>query len=65
MLTQEDIEEFFIKMSEELKKENIPILNNYVFRFKDYPTKEELDRQKEIERMELEELECEISYEEY
>lgn len=60
MLTQEEIDEFFYQMSEELKKENIPILNNYILIFKNYPTKEELKNQQEDERKEIEELENEI-----
>ena len=60
MLTQEEIEEFFNNMAEELKKENIPILNNYVLRFKDYPTKEELNNIKEEEDKEEDEEGFEI-----
>ena len=56
MLTQEDIEEFFTLFKEEMEKENIPILNNYVLKFKNYPTKEDLE--KEIE----EEIEKEKEY---
>lgn len=65
MLTQEDIEEFFFEMMEELQKENIPILNDYTLRFKDYPTKEELKEQEEIEMKEYAELEYEIIEENY
>lgn len=47
MLTQEDIEDFFYTMSTELKKENIPILNNFIYKFKNYPTKEEINKLEE------------------
>lgn len=61
MLTQEEIEEFFINMAEELLKENIPILNNYVLKFKNYPTKEELNNIiKEEDKEEIEEEGYEI-----
>lgn len=37
MLTQDIIEEFFLKMIEELRKDNVKILNDYKEIFRDYP----------------------------
>ena len=55
MITQNDIEEFFLKMVEELRKENIPIMNNYHLDFRDYPYQEEIDQAREKELKEEEE----------
>jgi hypothetical protein len=52
MLTQEDIEEFFYNMIQELREINIPILNDYKLNFKDYPTKDQLKNMKEEENKE-------------
>ena len=45
--------EFFFQMAEEMRKENIPILNDYILKFKDYPTKEDLIKQQEAEIKQL------------
>jgi len=37
MLTQDAIEEFFLNMISELRKDNINILNNYRENFRNYP----------------------------
>lgn len=37
MLTQDVIEEFFLKMIEDLRKDNVKILNDYKEIFRDYP----------------------------
>ena len=43
MITQEDIYFFFENIAEEFRNENIPILNNLIYDFKNYPTKDDLD----------------------
>lgn len=43
MITQEDIYFFFENIAEEFRNENIPILNNLMYDFKNYPTKDDLD----------------------
>jgi Ran GTPase-activating protein (RanGAP) involved in mRNA processing and transport len=51
MITQNIIEEFFLKMIEELRKENIPILNNYCDNFKNYQYEQDIvDKEEEINR---------------
>ena len=40
MITQEDIEEFFLNMIAELNDQNIPIMTHYHSDFRDYPFKE-------------------------
>lgn len=52
MLTQDKIEQFFLKMVEEMRKENIPIMNDYFMDFKDYPYEEEIREREEKERKE-------------
>lgn len=51
MISQEIIEEFFLNMIEELRKDDIFILNDYWENFRDYPKQEEIDnllQEKEI-----------------
>ena len=50
MLTQNIIEQFFLKIIEELRNENIPILNNYWSNWEDFPYDQDLiDREEELE----------------
>ena len=42
MITQEKIYLFFENIAEEFRKENIPILNNIIHDFKNYPFEEDL-----------------------
>jgi hypothetical protein len=50
MLTQNIIEQFFLKIIEELRNENIPILNNYWSNWEDFPYVQDLiDREEELE----------------
>ena len=55
MITQDMIERFFLKMVEELRKDNIPIMNHYHLNFRNYPYEEELEKEKEKEIIEDEE----------
>lgn len=43
MIAQETIEEFFLKMIEELRRDNIPILTDYWENFRNYPRQETID----------------------
>lgn len=43
MITQEDIYFFFENIAEQFRNENIPILNNIIHDFKNYPYRENLD----------------------
>ena len=52
MITQDVIEEFFLNMSYELRKENIPILNDYQYNFRDYPYSFDVFEEKEKEEEE-------------
>jgi len=67
MISQEIIEEFFYKMIEELRSENIPILNNYWQNFRDYPYDEEIrkleenDNKEDIEENHNKEIEEKIN----
>ena len=58
MISQEIVEEFFLKMIEELRDNNIPILNDFWENFRNYPRQEELDKlcEKENENEKNEEL---------
>ena len=44
MITQEEIYQFFENLAEEFRNENIPILNCIIYDFKDYPTREQLEK---------------------
>ena len=47
MLTQDIIEEFFLNMIAELRKDNIYILNDYGENFREYPYETDLNNNKE------------------
>jgi len=49
MISQEVVEEFFLQMIEELRRDNIPILTNFWEIFRNYPSQELLDKMLEKE----------------
>lgn len=55
MITQEDIYFFFENIAEEFRNQNIPILNNIMHDFKNYPYRENLEVIDEQEQSEDEE----------
>ena len=43
MITQEEIYRFFETMAVKFRKENLPILNNLVYDYENYPSVEDLE----------------------
>ena len=53
MITQEDIYFFFENIASQFRIENIPILNNIIYDFKNYPSIDDLDTNQEYSDNEI------------